>query len=68
MDTMEEIQRTLGKICANQERTLAVLEKHDERITRVEKTVNYAVGAVILVGSLATVFWNVIVFKIRGLI
>ena len=74
---MDEIQVTLGKILATQELILDGFKFHleddrknfsevRERISHLEKKVNYAAGAIAVVASLITVFWNIILEKLRG--
>lgn len=66
MDQMDEIQRTLGKILANQETFLDIFKQHIvddketvKRVTSIETKINWATGvlaSVMFVWGLASHF------------
>ena len=79
MDRDEEIYHMLGKILANQENFSAVLEEHfhddkiqfgqiRKRMTSMESKINYAAGAVAVIGTIIAVGWNLVAAKIKGYI
>jgi hypothetical protein len=79
MDRDEEIYHMLGKVLANQESMNDRLEEHfsddkiqfghiRKRIASVENKMNYAAGAVAVVGTVIAVGWNIIAAKIKGYI
>jgi len=79
MDRDEEIYHMLGKILANQENFSTILEEHfkddkvqfhqiRKRIISVESKMNYAAGAVAVIGTVIAVGWNLVAAKMKGLI
>ncbi len=70
MSDMNDIQRTLGKLLANQESFLAMLEKHIEedkeltkRITKMETGWAYAGGVIMTVGVAISFIVNAVLKK-----
>jgi len=67
---MDDIQRTLGELLANQKSFLSMLEKHIEedkelasRITRMESGWAYAAGVVMTVGVTVSFLINAVLKK-----